>query len=175
MAQTYLLHESTLGTLGVAFFPESSALVISIHICQQITISGGELQSSPVDLVGHLREFKLENVYRVASSFLSIGLKNNGLDETQAATVKIGSRHLNMAPRIIIYSAYLSEVLGRFGTRLVPCQDADPPVGGPSNDGKHQRHLAVATDSIPFVDQEQLARPRNQQHQDPQERSKLCP
>jgi hypothetical protein len=38
--------------------------------------------------------------YVVASFFLSMGLRNKGLDDKDAAIVKVGPRHWNTVPRI---------------------------------------------------------------------------
>jgi hypothetical protein len=46
-----------------------------------------------------------ENIatYAEASSLLSMGLTNKGLDARQAAMVNMGSRHRKTVPRTIIY------------------------------------------------------------------------
>jgi hypothetical protein len=45
----------------------------------------------------------VKHSYALASSRFSIGLRKSGLDERQAAAVRIGSKQRKMAPKIIIY------------------------------------------------------------------------
>ena len=49
--------------------------------------------------------------HAVASSRLSIGFRKSGLDERQAAAVRVGSRQRKIAPRIIIYERFTSVLL----------------------------------------------------------------
>ena len=89
-----------------SFGTQFRASVECLDVCQQIAPSSCEFCSpAKGDLRTQIIRLRKPS-YAVASSRLSIGFRKSGLDERQAAAVRVGSRQRKMAPRIIIYQNF---------------------------------------------------------------------